>query len=197
MGIQAWFIIFGVGAMMLIVWDGKRCKRQKSTSSANSTLGASGHSPALSIVNASPMPGEPLEGNTPLKAVTTIGARPVVERSVGGTSIGAATHISGKVIADEPVSIKGRLTGTVIAPNHTVLVTATGRVSNYMEGHCVDIDGHLVGTLKANNNAIVRTRARIQGVIEAPRLACMPGAWLQVDVAHQAKSHRPKVALVS
>ena len=121
----------------------------------------------------------------------------MLERSDVGTSIGAATHISGSVIADEPVSIKGGLTGTVIAPNHTVLVTASGRVSTYMEGHCVDIDGHLVGTLKANNRAIVRTRARIQGVIEAPRLACMPGAWLQVDVAHQAQCHRPKVALVS
>lgn len=191
MGIQAWFIIFGVGAMMLIVWDGKRCKRQQSTS------GAPDRPPSLSIVSASPMPSEPLEGNRPLTSVATTRAFPVVERSDVGTSIGAATHISGKVIADEPVFIKGRITGTVIAPNHTISVTATGHVTTYMEGHCVDIDGNLVGTLKANNRAIVRTRARIQGVIEAPRLACMPGAWLQVDVAHQAKCHRPKVALVS
>jgi cytoskeletal protein CcmA (bactofilin family) len=113
----------------------------------------------------------------------------------GGSRIGSATHILGKVIADEPVLIKGRLEGTLIAPNHPVSVTASGHVASYLEGNSVDIDGKMVGTLKANTKATLLSRARIQGIVEAPSLECMAGAWLQVDVAKKVNLH--KIAMVS
>ncbi|BBI52364.1 hypothetical protein HORIV_47850 [Vreelandella olivaria] len=118
-----------------------------------------------------------------------------MEGITGGSRIGSATHILGKVIADERVLIKGRLEGTLIAPNHPVSVTASGHVASYIEGSCVDLDGHMVGTLKANTKATLLSRARLQGVVEAPRLECMAGAWLQVDVAQSA--NRQRVAMVS
>lgn len=190
MGIQAWFIILGVGAMTLIVLDGKRCKR------AQRTAGLFDHPQYRDTLSASPSFGEPVE--KPVSQVAgTNEVELALEDSLPGSRIGAATYIAGKVIADEPVLIKGHVTGTVIAPNHTVLVTSTGYVTSYVEGSNVEIDGRLVGTLKANNKATLQACARIQGVIDSPRLTCMSGAWLQVEVAQQARRHRSKMAMVS
>lgn len=191
MGIQAWFIILGVGAMTLIVLDGKRCKR------AQRTADLSDHPQHHATLSASPFCGEPLEEKPAAQEIDANDVEVVLEHSLPGSRIGAATYIAGKVIADEPVLIKGHVTGTVIAPNHTVSVTATGYVTSYVEGNNVEIDGHLMGTLKANTKATLQARARIQGVIEAPRLMCMSGAWLQAEVAQQARFHHSNVAMVS
>ncbi|MBT2785561.1 polymer-forming cytoskeletal protein [Halomonas sp. ISL-106] len=189
MGIQVWFIVLGVGVMTLIVWDGKRRKlKQRSLIVADIARKV----PAMDTV---PNPVSPYEVMSPPETDATTVASPAIEPIPGGSRIGSATHILGKVIADEPVVIKGRLEGTLIAPNHPVSVTASGHVASYIEGSCVDIDGYMVGTLKANTKATLLTRARLQGVVEAPRLECMAGAWLQVDVAQAAS--RQSVAMVS
>ncbi|GEN27146.1 hypothetical protein HVA01_07920 [Halovibrio variabilis] len=174
MGIQVWFIVLGVGVMTLIVWDGKRRKLKQ---------------------RASLMP----DGSGEDIASFATSAAPVVippgEYRREGSRIGVATQIVGKVIADEPVLIKGLIEGTVIAPNHPITVTATGHVASYIEGSCVYIDGYVAGALRANTKATLLSRARIKGVIEAPRLECVAGAWLHADVARNAS--RKKIAMVS
>lgn len=145
-------------------------------------------------MEAAPISNQPAEPISPPQANASTVSTPNIEGITSGSRIGSATHILGKVIADEPVLIKGRLEGTLIAPNHPVSVTASGHVASYIEGSCVDIDGHMVGTLKANTKATLLSRARLQGVVEAPRLECMAGAWLQVDVAQSA--NRQRVAMV-
>ncbi|MDQ7735498.1 polymer-forming cytoskeletal protein [Halomonas sp. SpR1] len=189
MGIQVWFIVLGVGVMTLIVWDGKRRKlKQRSLSAAS----AAGLAQKKHAVEAAPISNQPVEAMPPSQANASTVTPPSIE---GGSRIGSATRILGKVIADEPVLIKGRLEGTLIAPNHPVSVAASGHVASYIEGSCVDIDGHMVGTLKANTKATLLSRAHLQGVVDAPRLECMAGAWLQVDVAQSAS--RQRVAMVS
>ncbi|MGP9766595.1 bactofilin family protein [Halomonas sp. AOP13-D3-9] len=188
MGIQVWFIVLGVGVMTLIVWDGKRRKlKQRSLSAARAH-----HASAAA---SAPVPDKPFEAISPPAAGTSTVAPTDIGHIRGGSRIGSATHVLGKVIADEPVLIKGRLEGTLIAPNHPVSVTATGHVTSYIEGSSVDIDGQIVGTLKANTKATLLARARIVGVVEAPRLECMAGAWLQADVTQ--KNSRQPIAMVS
>lgn len=191
MGIQAWFIILGVGAMMMIVWDGKRCRVKPHASTTSDRLY---QAPAVSALLVSDV--SLIEMSLPKTDAVTEMKLPHAPISEG-SRIGAATYISGKVIADEPVLIKGHIQGAVIAPNHSVSVTASGHVASYIEGNWVDIDGQLVGTLKANTRATLLSRAHIQGVVETPRLECMAGAWLQVDVAQKASFNRPEIALVS
>lgn len=191
MGIQAWFIILGVGAMMMIVWDGKRCKVKQPAANLSESLYPTPVANAFLISDVS------LKEMTPSTADAAAEVKPAIANVSAGSRIGAATHISGKVIADEPVLIKGHIQGAVIAPNHSVSVTASGHVASYIEGNWVDIDGQLVGTLKANARATLLSRAHIQGVVETPRLECMAGAWLQVDVAQKASRYHPKIALVS
>ncbi|WP_208457988.1 bactofilin family protein [Vreelandella sedimenti] len=185
MGIQVWFIVMGVGVMTLIVWDGKRHKlKQRSLSAAGRPH----------TVDTAPIAELPFEAMMPPEEASAA-TSPAIQCMSGGSRIGSATHILGRVIADEPVLIKGRLEGTLIAPNHPVSVTASGHVASYLEGNTVDIDGRMVGTLKANTKATLLSRARIQGVVEAPNLECMAGAWLQVDVANRVKLH--KIAMAS
>lgn len=189
MGIQVWFIVLGVGVMSLIVWDGKRRKLKQRSISA---VSISHEAPAAETASIPELPAEAMwlpeaDGSTVTSSA--------IDYMPGGSRIGSATHILGKLIADESVVIKGRLDGTLIAPNHPVSVTASGHVASYIEGSCVDIDGYMIGTLKANTKATLLSRARLQGVVEAPRLDCTAGAWLQVDVA-QAVS-RQSVGAVS
>lgn len=199
MGIQVWFIVMGVGVMTLIVWDGKRRKHQlKQRSLSAAGISQSHKAPA---VDTAPIPELPVipelsvEAMSPPEADASTVTPPAIECMPGGSRIGSATHILGKVIADEPVVIKGRLQGTLIAPNHPVSVTTSGHVASYIEGSCVDIDGHMVGILKANTKATLLSRARLQGVVEAPRLECIAGAWLQIDVAQAAS--RQSAAMVT
>ncbi|MFB9869532.1 bactofilin family protein [Vreelandella sulfidaeris] len=191
MGIQAWFIILGVISMTLIVWDGKRLKAKERLS--NHTANRQ-HASAIHASLPASVPYLAFSHPAAKPAVVPI-AKPEPKRIREGSLIGAATQISGKLIADEPVLVKGRLEGTLLAPNHPVTITSTGYVTSYVEGDCVDIDGHLAGTLRANKKATLLSRARLQGAIEAPCLECAAGAWLQVDVAKKAS--RPKVAMVS
>lgn len=189
MGIQVWFIVLGVGVMTLIVWDGKRRKLKQRA------LTAACVSQKAPVVDTASIPELAFEAILSPEADVSTVTPHSIERMPVGSRIGSATHILGKVIAGEPVLIKGRLEGTLIAPNHPVSVTASGHVASYIEGSCVDIDGHMVGTLKANTKATLLSRAHLQGVVEAPRLECMAGAWLQVDVAQAAS--RQSVAMVS
>lgn len=188
MGIQVWFIVLGVGVMTLIVWDGKRRKLKQQTY-RESAVPYRENAVSPSLMDDSG------EGITSFATSTAPVAIPFSEDIHEGSRIGVATQIIGKVTADEPVLIKGLIEGTVIAPNHPVTVTATGHVASYIEGSCVYIDGYVTGALRANTKATLLSRARIKGEIEAPRLECVPGAWLQVDVARSAS--RKKIAMLS
>jgi cytoskeletal protein CcmA (bactofilin family) len=197
MGIQAWFIVIGVAVMTLIVWDGRR---RKDKQRALATCDAPHQAQVVSASTASPVAvkEEPRRA-THLAAVAVPGVERretlPTERAHQGSRIGLATNISGKVIADEPVHIKGRIEGSVIAPNHAVSVTATGYVATYIEGSYVDIDGHVSGGLRANAKVTLLSGAHVEGTVDTPRMECMAGAWLRVEVAR--KEVRPSIALVS
>lgn len=186
MGIQIWFIVLGVGVMTLIVWDGKR-RKLKQRAYRVSAVPHQAHAGSDSLMT------DDSEAIASFETSSAPVAIPPSEYIRGGSRIGVATQITGTVTADEPVLIKGRIEGAVMVPNHVVSVTASGLVSAYIEGSCVDIDGHVTGTLIANDRVALLSRARIQGVVEAPRVECLAGAWLQVDVAQAAS--RPNLSV--
>ncbi|MEA2120235.1 polymer-forming cytoskeletal protein [Halovibrio sp. HP20-50] len=189
MGIQVWFILLGVGVMTLIVWDGKR-RKLKQRAYRVPAVPHQAHA-----TSDSPMGDDSGEAIATFETSAPSVAVPPRGDIRGGSRIGVATQITGRVIADEPVLIKGCIEGAVIAPNHAVSVTASGYVASYLEGNSVDIDGRIVGTLKANTMVILLSRAHMQGIVEAPSLECMAGAWLQVEVAK--KFSLQKIPMVS
>ncbi|KAA0011802.1 polymer-forming cytoskeletal protein [Billgrantia pellis] len=177
MGIQTWLIFLGVVAMTLIIWDGGRRKR-KSRAAGSATPG-SGASACIARQGLLPVAAM----NEPVNGTESAGAKSVARSGAEGSRIGVATRVSGKLIADEPVMIKGVIEGSVVAKDHHVRVTMSGRVASYLEGREISVDGQVAGRLKAGDKVTLRSRARVRGVIEAKRLECLAGASLQGEVA--------------
>lgn len=183
MGIQAWFMFFGVVAMTLIVWDGARRKMRSRTALPM----AGGAGSEVRAVRPRPLPVVSMSDAA--AGTESVEANPVVcsQSGIEGSRIGVATRVSGKLIANEPVMIKGSIEGAVIARDHHVMVTMSGKVSSYLEGREISVDGQVVGTLKAGQKITLRSRARIRGVLEAGRLECLAGARVQGEVARMAE----------
>ncbi|NIC04714.1 polymer-forming cytoskeletal protein [Billgrantia bachuensis] len=178
MGIQTWFIFLGVAAMTLIVWDGGRRKRKRHAAELTENAASEVHTARtrlLPVVSAIVSP----------VGAQSVTAKPIActQSSAEGSRIGVATRVSGRLIANEPVVVKGSVEGAVIAKDHHVMVTVSGRVSSHLEGREVSVDGQVTGTLKAGDKITLRSRARVRGVLEARRLECLAGARLQGEVA--------------
>ncbi|MGR4069500.1 bactofilin family protein [Billgrantia sp. C5P2] len=161
--------------MTLIVWDGGRRKRRRL---------------AVGVVqNAAPMVRadqvRPLPTASTGEPVASAEGRPIVHvpHDTEGSRIGMATRVSGRLTANEPVTVKGCIEGAVIARDHHVMVTMSGRVSSYLEGREVSVDGEVAGRLKAGDKITLRSRARVWGIMEAERLECHAGAHIQGEVA--------------
>lgn len=178
MGIQAWLIFIGVAVMTLIVWDGGRRKRKRLAAGLVESVMTV--SPAFQT-EAFPATSREMQMTGTTISETQPGAR--LSRDTEGSRIGVATRVSGKLIANEPVVIKGSIEGTLIAQEHPAMVTMSGRVSSYLEGREISVDGQVVGRLKASDKITLRSRARIRGILEAKRLECHAGAHIQGEVA--------------
>lgn len=179
MGIQTWLIFLGVVAMTLIIWDGGR-RKMKSRADGSATPESAASVACVSREGLSPVASM----SEPITGVESAGAKPVAcfQSGAEGSRIGVATRVSGKLIANEPVVIKGSIEGSVIAKDHHVMVTMSGQVASYLEGREISVDGQVTGILMAGDRITLRSRARVRGVIEAKRLECLAGASIQGEV---------------
>lgn len=179
MGIQTWFIFLGVAAMTLIVWDGRRRKGQRRAADVGlSTALASPQPTAQASLQAVASMGEPARETASAEVKKTV--VPHVEE---GSRIGMATRVLGNLTAREPVVIKGSIEGAVIAQDHHVMVTMSGRVSSHLEGREVSVDGQVAGVIKAGGKLTLLSRARVEGSLAAERLECLAGARIRGEVA--------------
>ena len=181
MGIQTWLIFIGVAAMTLIVWDGGRRKRKRLAAGLMESVTTV--SPAFHT-EAFPVNSREMQMTETTISETQLAAR--LSSDTEGSRIGVATRVSGKLIANEPVVIEGSIEGALIAQEHPVRVTLSGKVSSYLEGREISVDGQVVGRLKASDKITLRSRARIRGIVEAKRLECHAGARIQGEVVSSA-----------
>lgn len=179
MGIQTWLILLGVAAMTLIVWDGGRRKKKRLAAGLPQSAASRGRAAA----RLRPLPAAPR--SVPLIGTANIETQPVapLPNDAEGSRIGLATRVSGSLVAHEPVVVKGSIEGAVIARDHHVMVTMSGRVSSYLEGREISVDGQVSGTLKAVDKITLLSRARVEGTMEAGRLECIAGARIRGEVA--------------
>ncbi|SDG25132.1 protein CcmA, bactofilin family [Onishia taeanensis] len=92
--------------------------------------------------------------------------------------IGPSLHVVGKIEADEPVSILGKLDGTLSAPNQRVGILAGARVSPRVEAQELILSGSIFGDASIAGCAIFEPDASFQGDLSAERLQCEVGAEL-------------------
>ena len=99
-------------------------------------------------------------------------AAPVGERATIGRSI----TIRGEVSGDEDLLIQGQVDGSVELKEQAVTVGREGKVKANITGRMVTVEGEVEGNLRADDQVILRSSAKVQGDITAPRVVLEDGA---------------------
>jgi cytoskeletal protein CcmA (bactofilin family) len=110
-------------------------------------------------------------------------------------TIGPSITIRGDVTGDEDLVIQGRVEGTVDLKQHSVTVGPEGRVKADISGRDVTVEGEVTGNVRAQDHAILRATARVDGDLAAPRVVIEEGAAFRgrIDMTEPAeKAHGPK-----
>ena len=111
-----------------------------------------------------------------------------------GAHIGSTIVIKGEISAKEPLSISGRVDGTIEVTGHIVTVQAGAHVGADIAASGIVIAGSVKGSLNAEQRIQLRAGAEVEGDIVAPRIAVEDGAFVRGKV--QVAGH-DRVTLVA
>jgi len=92
--------------------------------------------------------------------------------------IGPSITVTGDITADEPLSIAGRVDGTVSIVGHLLTIDGGGQVSADVHADAVVVSGQLTGSLIATTRIVLRKSAIVDGDLSAPVLSVEDGAQL-------------------
>ena len=98
--------------------------------------------------------------------------------------------IKGDLSAREDVVIAGRVEGSISVEGHRLLVEPGGQVAADVVAKDVVIAGTVTGSVVAEERIELRSTARVEGELSAPRIAIADGATLsgRVDTSTRAPS---------
>ena len=108
-------------------------------------------------------------------------------------TIGPSITIKGEVSGDEDLLIQGRVEGSIDLKERAVTVGPDGKVNAGIDGRVVTVEGKVEGNLQALEQVILRSSARVQGDIKAPRVVLEDGATFRgmVDMGEPALEEKP------
>ena len=123
-----------------------------------------------------PAPGEPHTAKPQARTEAARSTPATGERATGErATIGRSITIKGEVSGDEDLLIQGRVDGSVNLKQQTVTVGREGRVKANITGRVVTVEGEVEGNLKAEEQVILRSSAKVLGDITAPRVVLEDG----------------------
>ena len=93
-----------------------------------------------------------------------------------GAYIGPTLFIKGEVSAQEPITVAGRVDGSIDAPGQTVIIEAGAHVTADVAANEIVVAGTLKGSVVAETRIALRAGSDVAGDIEAPRVAVDDGA---------------------
>jgi cytoskeletal protein CcmA (bactofilin family) len=108
-------------------------------------------------------------------------------------AVGSSVVIKGELSAQEDVVIAGRVEGTISVEGHLVVIEPGGHVSADVVAKGIVVAGTVKGSLVADERIELRSSAKVEGEIAAPRIAIAEGATLCGKV--ETSSAKPKSAL--
>jgi cytoskeletal protein CcmA (bactofilin family) len=92
------------------------------------------------------------------------------------THIGPSIHIVGDIAGDEDVTIHGRVDGSVVVREHTVVVAAGACVEADLRGAQVIVLGHVNGAIAAAARIELGPAAAVTGSLSANHVVIAEGA---------------------
>jgi cytoskeletal protein CcmA (bactofilin family) len=93
-----------------------------------------------------------------------------------GAHIGPSVTVKGEISAKEPLTVSGRVEGTIDVPGHVVTIEAGAHVIADVTAAGIVVAGTVAGSLKAEERISLREGADVKGNLTAPRLAVDEGA---------------------
>jgi cytoskeletal protein CcmA (bactofilin family) len=90
--------------------------------------------------------------------------------------IGPSITITGHITADEPLTIAGRVDGTISIPGHALTINDAGSLNADVHADAVVVSGHVTGSLVATTRIAIRATAVVDGDLCAPVLKVEEGA---------------------
>jgi cytoskeletal protein CcmA (bactofilin family) len=111
--------------------------------------------------------------------------------------IGTSVIIKGQVTSKEPLTIAGRVDGTIQVDGHPLTILAGAQViAATIVAHEVVIGGNVTGQVDATGRIIVRETAKIEGDLTAPSISVAEGAVLKGRI-QTTERKRPALQLAS
>jgi cytoskeletal protein CcmA (bactofilin family) len=93
--------------------------------------------------------------------------------------IGKTIQVKGTVTADEPLTVAGKVEGSITVSGHTLTITAEGVIQADATADTILIDGSANGCLTAVTRMTLRDTSTVSGEIHAPTLSVAEGAKIQ------------------
>lgn len=102
-------------------------------------------------------------------------------------------HFSGEIGGDADLTISGAVTGSVFLPGRRVLVTETGEVTADITCRVIEIEGRVLGNLRATDRVTIRKASHVNGNIIAPKIQLEEGCQFKGSV----KMLNPEIELAA
>ena len=93
--------------------------------------------------------------------------------------IGPSIVIKGDVLAQEPISVSGRIEGRIQVESHNVTIAPGAHVEGSIVAGTIIIGGTHQGTLESKGRIQLLGTAVVDGDLAAPRIAMEDGALLR------------------
>lgn len=99
-----------------------------------------------------------------------------------GARLGSTVFIKGEITAQEPLTLAGRVDGTIHVTGHIVTVERGARIDADISAAGIVVAGEVKGSLAAESRIHLQSGAEVEGDLSAPRIAVDEGALVQGKV---------------
>ncbi len=99
----------------------------------------------------------------------------MIKKTEAGAEISRSTVVRGRVQGTEPLSVAGRIEGSVVL-DAKLTIEKSGVVKADVDADEVIVRGILIGNVHAKRAVRIESGARVKGDIEAPTVAIADGA---------------------
>lgn len=106
--------------------------------------------------------------------------------------IGQSVKFTGEIHSDEDILVDGSVEGSILVPNHSVVIGPKSRVQAHIEAKSILIHGQLKGKINASERVQLATTARFEGDLITRRLEVQDGAvFTGTSAIHEPKREPP------
>jgi cytoskeletal protein CcmA (bactofilin family) len=110
------------------------------------------------------------------------------------STIGPAVVVEGDVRAAEDLAILGHVAGTVVAPDHRVMIGSEATVKADILAREILVRGAAAGRLTASERIEIGATASVEGALNCPRIAMRDGAHFKGTIDTRRSDAAARVA---